>query len=421
MFEAIDRCRICGNPELIRILDLGEQSLTGVFPRNPDEPVTRGPLQLVKCHPAASSQSATKPCGLVQLAHSYSAGEMYGENYGYRSSLNRSMVEHLRTKPPFLQKLAPPEPGDLILDIGSNDGTTLSFYPAEGLQLVGIDPTSAKFAQYYKPHIRRIADFFTGELFEREFPGRRAKIVTSIAMFYDLPRPQVFVNDVARVLADDGVWHFEQSYLPTMLDALAYDTVCHEHLEYYGLAQVKYLLDHAGLKIVDLQLNDVNGGSFAVTAAKVGSRLPEASARVAELLQDEERRGLAGLETYRQFATDVAKHRDELRDLLRKLKKEGREILGYGASTKGNVVLQYCGVTKEEIPCIAEVNPDKFGCHTPGTLIPIVSEAAARERKPDYFLVLPWHFKDHIVAREQAYLQAGGKLLFPLPKLQVIG
>lgn len=421
MFEAIERCRICGNPELVRVLDLGEQSLTGVFPRDPSEPLTRGPLQLVKCYSESPVKDAPKTCGLVQLAHSYSAGEMYGENYGYRSGLNRSMVEHLRTKPPFLQRLAPPASGDLILDIGSNDGTLLSFYPEEGLTLVGIDPTSRKFAQYYKPHIRRIADFFTGETFEREFPGRRAKIVTSISMFYDLPSPQDFVNDVARVLADDGVWHFEQSYLSSMIDALAYDTVCHEHLEYYGLTQVKYLLDKAGLKIVDVQLNNVNGGSFAVTAAKVGSKLPEATSRVSELLQDEEQRGLNGLQAYQQFATDVAKHRDELRDFLKRLRSENLRVLGYGASTKGNVVLQYCGISREDIPAVAEVNPDKFGCHTPGTHIPIVSEAEARDQRPDYFLVLPWHFKDHIVAREQAFLNSGGKLLFPLPKMEVVG
>lgn len=417
MFDAIARCRICDNPRLEPILDLGMQALTGVFPRTAEEAVTSGPLQLVKCHGARGGEQ----CGLVQLAHNYSPSEMYGDNYGYRSGLNRSMVEHLRKKPPALQRLAPLAVGDLVLDIGSNDGTLLSFYPEQGPELVGIDPTSRKFAQYYKPHIRAIPDFFTKETFCRAFPGRRAKIITSIAMFYDLPRPQDFVNDIAAVLDPQGVWHFEQSYLPGMLQALAYDTVCHEHYEFYALRQVVYLLARAGLKILDVELNDSNGGSFAVTAAHAGSPLPANTAVIEEMLAAEDRMGLSELDVYYQFRQRVAEHREQLRRVLADLADQGRRVIGYGASTKGNVLLQYCGLTERELSCIAEVNAEKFGRWTPGSRIPIVSEAAARELHADYYLVLPWHFEQNIVAREQAYLAGGGRLLFPLPAIHLVG
>lgn len=404
--EKVTACRICGNEQLETVLDLGQQALTGVFPK-PGVAVEGGPLVLVKCHGREGC------CGLVQLGHTYDLGELYGDNYGYRSGLNASMVRHLGEKVRWLQSRRPLQPGDLVLDIGSNDGTTLGHYP-DTVERLGIDPTTEKFRKFHPPGIRAVADFFSAASFKKIAGDRKARIVTSISMFYDLPAPMDFVRDVAASLADDGVWHLEQSYLPLMLDTVSYDTVCHEHLEFYGLTQLQWMTSRAGLRITEVQLNDVNGGSFAVTVEKGVGDAPI----VAELLAKEAR--LASLETWREFAATVARHRVELPALLRKLKAEGKRVIGLGASTKGNVTLQYCGITPELMEAVAEVNPDKFGCVTPGTQIPIISEADARARKPDVLLVLPWHFRKTFVEREKAFLAGGGRLLFPLPAIEFV-
>ena len=413
-FRSIDSCRICGNAQLISLLHLGEQSLTGVFPRQKDQPLTSGPLELVKCH------GDSHTCGLAQLRHSYNSTELYGENYGYRSSLNRSMVGHLKRKVDALRRFVELEADDVVLDIGSNDGTTLSFYPPE-LSRVGMDPTASRFRQFYEPGIHVIDDFFSAARFDREMGGRKAKIITSIAMFYDLERPLEFVEQVGQVLHDDGIWHFEQSYMPLMLSQTAYDTICHEHLEYYGMRQVQWMIDRCGLKVIDVELNDVNGGSFAVTVAKRGSRFEPRVDVIERVTRDENESGLDTLVPFERFAERVFAHRTDMIAMLDRLKGEGARVFGYGASTKGNVILQFCNLTSEDLPFIAEVNSDKFGCFTPGTGIPIISEADARAMGPDYFLVMPWHFRDNLIEREADFLRSGGKMIFPLPAIEVVG
>ncbi|MGZ4966499.1 MAG: class I SAM-dependent methyltransferase [Chthoniobacterales bacterium] len=406
----IGRCRVCNSIGLETIVSLGMQALTGVFPRIDDAPVAEGPLTLTRC----------RECNLVQLLHSYEAAELYGAHYGYRSGLNASMVAHLREKIAALTAAFPLQPNDLVIDIGSNDGTTLGFYP-ENVERVGFDPSAEKFRKFYKPGVKLITDFFGASTFRKAFGKRKARIITSIAMFYDLEEPQKFVDDVASLLADDGIWHFEQSYLPSMLKANAYDTICHEHLEYYGLNQIKRMVERAGLKIVSVELNGTNGGSFAVTAAKERASIPAADDAVQELLREEARMGLHTANGYEQFVRFVRHHQIELRALLHHLKAEGKKVLGYGASTKGNVLLQHCGITTDLLPFMAEVNPDKFGCKTPGSSIPIISEIEAHAMNPHYFLVLPWHFRENIVAREEAFLARGGKLIFPLPQIEIVG
>ncbi len=416
MYNTVTQCRICGNPELDSLIDLGVQALTGVFPLSAEAPVREGPLELVKCR-----ERDGEACGLVQLRHSFQAGEMYGMNYGYRSGLNQSMVAHLEAKAGRIKSLVQLQKGDLVLDIGSNDGTLLRAMDGPGIRLAGMDPSGGKFREYYPAHAQLIPDFFSAPRFEKEFPGKTAKVVTSIAMFYDLDSPLDFVRQVREVLADDGVWVFEQSYLPAMLANTSYDTICHEHLEYYALKQVRWMLERAGFKILDVEFNQVNGGSFSVTAAKTKSPYVPNEAHIRQCLADEERLGLEGPEIYEQFRSRVFEHRDKLVSFLRQSRADGGRIFGYGASTKGNVILQFCGLTTAELTCIAEVNPHKFGTFTPGSHIPIVSESEARAMNPTGFLVLPWHFRDCITGREAGFLASGGKLVFPLPRIEVVG
>ena len=410
MSHSIKACRLCSSGDIAFLLSLGEQFLTSVFPKTPYAPVSKGPLELVLC----------RECGLVQLSHSYKPEEIYGLHYGYRSSLNRLMVEHLKAKIEGLQARIPVGSGDFVLDIGSNDGTSLSFYPKNGATLCGMDPSAEKFRIYYRPDINIVVDFFSAARFRLEFGlEARPKIVTSLAMFYGLEQPLEFVRQIKEVLHPHGVWHLEQSYLPLMLKANAYDTICHEHLEYYGLKQIKWMTDLVGLEILDVELNGVNGGSFAITVGRQGSGLPRNDAAVLELLASEERLGIQTLAPYKMFAQAILKHRDGLLALLGDIKAQGKTVLGYGASTKGNVILQDRGITQELLPAIAEVNESKFGSYTPGTHIPIVPEVQARGMKPDYFVVFPWHFRENIIAREQEFLASGGKLIFPLPAIEV--
>lgn len=414
-FKRIESCRICGNVNLVPIIDLGVQSQTGIFPKTSAVEITRGPLELVKCHSEIAEQ-----CGLVQLAASYEPSELYGDNYGYRSGLNQTMVRHLEQLVARLRQTIKLAAGDLVIDVGSNDGTLLSFYPPGQATLVGIDPTGTKFRRFYRNDIQLISDFFSAAAVRDKFGGRKVRVVTSVAMFYDLERPTVFASEVAEVLADDGVWTFEQSYLPAMLETNSYDTICHEHLEYYAMRQIKWIIDRAGLKIIDVTRNDSNGGSFAVTASKIDSKYPAATNAVAQMIEEEDIAGLNSLDLYAQFQENILTHKNELKKLLKALRQEGKRVLGYGASTKGNVILQYCELTAADVPCIADVNPDKFGHVTPGTHIPIISEAAAHAMNPDYFLVLPWHFRQNLIARESEFLKSGGRMIFPLPKIGIV-
>ncbi len=408
-YRKIKACRASGSQNLLSVLNLGIQSLTGVFPRSTSTPVTQGPLELVWCPDS----------GLLQLGHSYDPGEMYGENYGYRSGLNQSMVRHLEAKVRRLVAVAGLKPGEVVLDIGSNDATLLKAYKVAGLQRVGIDPTGAKFQKYYTSDIELVQDFFSQTNF-RKVATKKARIVTSIAMFYDLEDPVEFSRQIADILDDDGIWHFEQSYMPSMLRTNSYDTICHEHLEYYSLAALAKIVQAAGLRILDVQMNAVNGGSFAVTAAKPGSHYQANNVMIDWLIEQEKRMGLDTPRPFRDFEERVFRHRDDLRRLILSLVKDGKKILGYGASTKGNVLLQFCGLTPDEIPAIAEVNSDKFGCVTPGTNIPIISEEEARAMQPDFFLVLPWHFKGGIVEREREFLENNGKMIFPFPEIEIV-
>lgn len=410
MYKKVEKCRVCGNANLTLVLDLGEQMLTGVFPSSKDMQVTVGPLRLVKC------MGGEDVCGLLQLEHSYDLGEMYGDNYGYRSGLNASMVKHLHGKVQKIMKQIELTKGDLVIDIGSNDSTTLQAYPATDLVLVGIDPTGVKFQKYYPTHIQLIPDFFSAGLIHKQFGEQKAKVVTSFSMFYDLEDPMGFMQQVYDVLADDGIWVFEQSYMPTMLEMNSYDTVCHEHLEFYSLHQIKWMADRVGFKIIDVEFNDINGGSFSVIVSKSrGEVIP--AALVKKILNEEKIKGLNTLVPYYEFADRVAKTKSDLLKFIEIASNNNKTVSVLGASTKGNVLLQYCGLTTKEIDFVGEVNPEKFNCYTPGAWIPIISENELLAQKPDYLIVLPWHFRNFFELNKKF---SGMTLIFPLPKVEEV-
>jgi len=411
VIEKLTNCRICGNKQLELVVDLGEQALTGVFLKDKAEYVSSGPLRLVKCH-------GDDCCGLLQLDHTYDLDEMYGDNYGYRSGLNASMVKHLNEKVTKILSIVNPDSGDLVIDIGSNDSSTLQAYPKE-FRLVGIDPTGKKFKRYYPEHIELIPDFFTKEKAKKLFGTTKAKIITSFSMFYDLPSPMQFMQDIYDVLDDDGVWVFEQSYMPTMLEKNSYDTICHEHLEFYSLQVIHYMTEKIGFNIIDVEFNDINGGSFSVMVAKKTSAKfkEETSQQVNTILKKEQVLGLQSLEPYLSFQKRAEETREALLDFLRTAKVENKTVYGLGASTKGNVILQFCNITEELLPAIGEVNEEKFSTYTPGTGISILSEEEILQRNPDYLLVLPWHFRSFFVKNKKFTKQT---LSFPLPYLEHI-
>jgi hypothetical protein len=406
MYRAVEKCRICGNPNLVPVLELGHQALTGVFPKNRDTHLTTGPLTLVKC--VGEGQ-----CGLLQLAHSYSLDEMYGENYGYRSGLNASMVAHLKSKVERIKRYELLVAGDIVVDIGSNDATTLKQYDLPNCTLVGIDPTGVKFREFYTSNIALIPEFFSAAAYQKVFGKRKAKVVTSFSMFYDLEDPVAFMREVADILDDSGIWVFEQSYMPAMLATNSYDTVCHEHLEYYSLAQITWMADRVGLKIVDVETNDVNGGSFSVVVQKASGPM-HPTAAVAKMVASERQQDLNELQTYIDFGVRVQKSKADLLAFLVKARGAGQRVAGLGASTKGNVLLQFCNIDSSLVYAIGEINPDKFGAFTPGTLLDIVDEKNILADPPDHVLVLPWHFKTFFESQPR---YAKLNLIYPLPVL----
>jgi len=391
-------------------MDLGEQALSGVFPKSREQRIDAGPVELVRCCTAGG-------CGLVQLKQSYDVAQMYGENYGYRSGLNASMVKHLQGKIRKIVEMGILQPGDVVVDIGSNDATSLKAYPDNGYKLFGIDPTGAKFRDYYPDSVTLIPDFFSAAAISGHLNGKKAKVVTSFSMFYDLEDPAQFAREVAGILADEGVWLFEQSYLPAMLRANSFDTICHEHLEFYALKQIEWIAKEAGLKVIDVEFNDVNGGSFSVTAAKVSSSRAPNSANLDGIRSDEIALALEGNDVYDAFKLRVDKSREATMAFLENAKTAGKTVYGLGASTKGNVLLQEYGINDSHIKAIGEVNPDKFGAFTPGSLIPMMPESEVLALNPDYLFVLPWHFRAFF---ESLPSLKGRNLVFPLPRFEIV-
>lgn len=406
----IKKCRISESANLVEILNLGYQCYTGHFPKERGQPVQRGQLRLVWCPDS----------GLVQLGDTFPQSELFGSEYGYRSGLNASMVAHLNRKIQTLEGECDLTSGDIVVDIGSNDATTLKSYSIENLTKIGIDPTGKKFQNFYTNDISLIPEFFSANSILTQTNNNKVKLVTSISMFYDLDDPIFFASEIKKILHPTGIWHFEQSYLPAMLDSLSYDTICHEHVTYLSLHSVQRILASAGLKVLNVGFNDVNGGSFFINATHIeNTEAIQDIKGIENIISHEKQQGITNGNAFINFAKNTALHKSELTALLKSIKNENKIVLGYGASTKGNVLLQYCEITEEMLPAIAEVNPDKFGAFTPGTNIPIISESEANRINPDYYLVLPWHFRENIIARETEFLDRGGKLIFPLPFISI--
>lgn len=398
-------CRACGGT-LRTVLDIGDQYLQGSFvkPGVSDPPTVRFPLELTRC---------VGDCGLVQLRHTLPPGLLY-ETYWYRSRINDTMRAHLN----WIAESAVAtlgRPLQRVLDIGCNDGTLLE--NLRGAERWGIDPSNA--TDDAPEGITLIRDFFPSKALD-ECAGT-FDIVTSIAMFYDVEDPVAVARAVERMLAPGGVWVVEVSYLREMLETTGYDSICHEHLSYYSLNTLTWILRKAGLEIRRASVNGMNGGSICCFVTRSTEGADHADGSVAELAAQERELGLDQNTPYERFADSVRAHRDELVKLLHGLRDNGSTVHVYGASTKGNTLLQYCGIDRTLIPYAAERNPDKVGARTLGTDIEILSEADSRAWRPDYYLVLPWHFREEIVAREAAMLETGCKLIFPLPGLRVVG
>jgi SAM-dependent methyltransferase len=409
-------CRVCGSSALTNVINLGEQHLQGSFikPGKEEPPIRKIATSLVRCDPTRDE----KACGLLQMEHTVPPEVLYSA-YWYRSGTNQTMRNHLREITEEGASLIGKGKA-YVLDIGCNDGTLLKCYPKEFLKF-GVDPSDV--AQEITGDITAIQDIFPSEELINVLQGEKFDIITSIAMFYDLEDPVIFCQEIKRVLANDGVWIFEMSYMPSMLKMNSYDTICHEHLEYYSLAVLEYVLKKSDLKIVDAILNDINGGSIRCYATHIDNfvyKNKEAWQRIKRLRQEEFDMELDTDKPYKNFQDRINVHKEQLTSLLKMLKKEGKSVHVYGASTKGNTILQWCGIDNRLVDVAAERNPDKYGAYTLGTDIPIVSEAESRARKPDYYLVLPWHFKEEFLQREQEVLNSGVGMIFPLPNIEII-
>lgn len=407
-------CRVSGE-KLSLLLDLGNLYVSDFLPA-PDPLAARSPLTL-GWSPASR---------LVQLTHTFDQPQLY-RHYWYRSGTNELMRRELRDLVETACRWALPRPGEAVLDIGANDGTLLSCYP-EGLFRVAVDP-ALNLAEECRPHCEvHLADFFSAEAVRGAAGSRQYQIVTSIAMFYDLPDPVGFAREVASLLAKEGVWVLQLSYTPLMVIQNAFDNIGHEHLEYYTLASLIPILQAAELTVAAAEVNPTNGGSLRLVIRHQNQEL-----RAPGYLQDVGRVQFSALKTwerregydepvvFHRFTERIHDLRDRTRETLMNLRGEGKTVLGYGASTKGNTLLQWYGIGPDWIPAIADRQPGKKGLVTAGSWIPIISEAEMRAWRPDVLFVLPWHFLNGFLQREAEFLDRGGQFLVPLPELQLVG
>ncbi len=409
-------CRVCGSESLKKVIDLGPQYLQGSFIKPGKEmPSSRKiDCSLVRCNPQVDENA----CGLLQMEHSVPSEILYAA-YWYRSGTNNTMRSHLKDIVDSVANTIPNIKHPLVLDIGCNDGTLLGYYPKNFIKY-GCDPSDV--AQEVK-EATVVQDIFPSEELFKLLEGKKLDVITSIAMFYDLEDPVNFVKGISRFLAAKGVWVFEMSYMPRMLELDSYDTICHEHLEFYSLAVLEKILAMGGMKIFKISFNEINGGSIRCYATHKNNSshdLKENMQLINEVRHKEFDLELDTDKPYTDFQERIGKLKTELHELLVKLKKEGKKVHVYGASTKGNTILQWCDIDHTLVECAAERNPDKYGAKTLGTNIPIISEEESRAMNPDYYLVLPWHFKDEFMEREKDAFEKGTGFIFPVPTISIL-
>lgn len=402
----IKACRSCNSKNLIKIISLGNQYLSD-FVKTNRKPKSF-PLRMVLC----------KKCFLAQLDYTAPSKYLYTERYGYKSGINQTMQDELKeiTKK-ALSKIKKQKKDIVAVDIGANDGTLLKNYP-KNIYRIGVEPIT-KFAKEAKKHADKVVnDFFIYDSFLKKLGNKKADIVTIISCFYDMEEPNKFVKDITKIMKDDGICVIQQNYLVEMLRLNAFDNIVHEHLEYYSLLSLSNLLERHGLEVFDLELKELNGGSFRTYIAFKGKR--NKTKAVEKLENYEKGLKLNNKKIYLDFAKRIENNKKELFKFIKKEVKNKKLIYLYGASTRGNTLLQYYELNSKLIQKAVERNPEKWGKIIASVGIPIISEEEARKDKPDYMLVLPWFFKKEFLAREKKYLEKGGHFIFPLPKFEIV-
>ncbi len=404
-------CRMCYAPQLMPLFSLGMQYVNNFIHKEDLHKCPKAPLELVMC----------ANCSLVQLKHTAPQELLYSRFYWYKSGVTDTMKKALREITEKAEKMFALKAGDVVLDIGSNDGTMLRTYVVPGLVMVGVEPAD-NLAEEGKVGLTHfIHDFWTFENYWKAV-GKKAKVVTAIGMFYDMEDPNQFVADAARVLTDDGVFIAQLMCLKNMLDSNDVGNICHEHLEYYSFASLEYLFNKNGLEIIDVEINEVNGGSYRVYCRRKGARTqaaPGAAERIRKVKESEE--GLQDRKVFDEFYGRLEENKKKCVEFIQQETTRGKKVWVYGASTKGNVILQYYGLTPELIHGASERTSFKWGKYTVGSMIPIFSEEEARKAQPDYFLVLPYAFFKEFYSREAEWRSKGGKFIVPLPEFKVVG
>ena len=405
----IKKCRSCENENLVFLFTLGNLAFTGKFP-NKFQKIPKAKLTLVMCG----------NCKLIQLDRNFNRNYLYGKDYGYRTGINKTMTEHVKSVARTALKKIKLLPGDLVLDIASNDATLLNSYTSKSIIKVGIDPLVNKYKKYYKKINYSFSNFFSEKIIPKNLKKKKFKIITALSMFYDLPKPNSFLNDVKKILHKDGIFILEHADLYSIYKNNVFDTICHEHLEYYSSTVIFNMLKMHDLEVFDHKFNDINGGSSQYFICHKNSKFKINTKRINKIKSLEKKIKLSNISTYKKFYKKIVDIKKKLNFLIKEINGKNQIIHGYGASTKGNVLLQYLGIDNNSIKYISERNPKKFNKFTPGSKIKIISEKDSRKKRPDYYLVLPWHFKKEIIAREKKIRANGCKFIFPLPRLSIV-
>ena len=403
----IVNCTNCKSKKLSKIFSLGKLSFSGRFAKTFSEVIPSAQLNLIMC----------KVCKLVQLDRSFDPKYLYGKGYGYRTGINKTMTEHVKQTVRYASKIANLEKKDCVLDIASNDGTLLSFYP-KNITTVGIDPLVNKYKSFYNKIDFKISNFFNIKDITKLKIKKKFKIITALSVFYDLRDPNKFLKGVKQILDNDGIFVLEHADLYSIIKNNIFDTICHEHLGYFSSKAIIEMMNNNGFKVFNHEFNNINGGSSRYYISHKNSKYKILKS-VKNILAKEKKLGLHLKKTFDIFFKKILIENIKLKNLIGKIKKNNLSIHGYGASTKGNILLQFCKIGSKHIDYIAERNPLKYGMYTPRTKIKIISEKLSRSLKPNYYLVLPWHFKKEILEREKKQIKKGVKFIFPLPNLNV--